>query len=196
MENLWEEFDCKFTLFIPSNYHNKYPLSKYTDWVNYWLDKEWVELAAHGHYHQCKMDGIGEQEFLELNYKEATDRIMDSHNEWQSCGYFPKGFRMPGWGYNPESGKAVNENYKYIALHDDDKNNSIFIDCRNFYGHDGIHQTDSIQVCNNTFMFHSHIAGDWNDNIWNEKNYENFRNILSYLEKNYKLSYKTIGELI
>jgi len=54
LKNLWEEFGCKFTLFIPSNYHGEYPLSEHKDWVNYWLEQEWVELAAHGHYHQCQ----------------------------------------------------------------------------------------------------------------------------------------------
>ena len=65
------------------------------------------------------------------------------------------------------------------------------------FGHDGINETDSINIWNeNTFMFQSHIAGDWNDNIWNEKNYENFRNVLEYLQKSYKLDYRTIGELV
>tara|TARA_B100001123_G_scaffold448273_1_gene608611 strand:- start:3660 stop:4340 length:681 start_codon:yes stop_codon:yes gene_type:complete len=196
LENLWEEFDCKFTLFIPSNYHNKYPLSKYTDWVNYWLNKEWVELAAHGHYHQCQSEGIGECEFLELDYKGATDRILDSQNEWQSAGYFPKGFRMPGWLCNEESGKAIGENYKYVAIHSH-LNDNIDFGTKTIKGEDGIHKIDSINVWNNnTFMFQSHIAGETNDNNWTEENYENFRKILSYLEKNYKLSYKTIGELI
>ena len=45
-------------------------------------------------------------------------------------------------------------------------------------------------------MFQSHIAGDWNDNIWNEENYENFKNVLEYLRKSYKLKYVTLGELI
>ena len=45
-------------------------------------------------------------------------------------------------------------------------------------------------------MFQSHIAGDWNDNVWNKKNYENFRNVLEYLQKSYKLNYITLGELI
>ena len=45
-------------------------------------------------------------------------------------------------------------------------------------------------------MFQSHIAGDWNDNIWNENNYINLKNVLEYLQKSYKLKYKTIKELL
>ena len=44
-------------------------------------------------------------------------------------------------------------------------------------------------------MFQSHIAGDWNDNIWNKDNYENFREVLIYLSSLYELNYVTLGEL-
>ena len=45
-------------------------------------------------------------------------------------------------------------------------------------------------------MFQSHIAGDWNDNVWSEENYENFRNVLEYLAKCYKLEYVKLGDLV
>ena len=35
LEELNKEFGCKFTLFIPSNYHEKYPLSKHQSWVDF-----------------------------------------------------------------------------------------------------------------------------------------------------------------
>ena len=196
LKNLWEEFGCKFTLFVPSNYHGKYPLSEHKDWVNYWLEQEWVELAAHGHHHDCRDGGPGECEFFELNYQQAVDRIMESHNEWQSVGYFPKGFRMPGWLCNQDSGKAIGENYEYVAIHSH-LNNDIDFGTKTIKGEDGIHKTDSINIWNkNTFMFKSHIAGETNDNNWNKKNYENFRNVLEYLQKSYKLNYITLGELV
>ncbi len=44
-------------------------------------------------------------------------------------------------------------------------------------------------------MFQSHIQGDWNDNIWSEENYLNFKNILNYLSTNNELQFKTISEL-
>ena len=45
-------------------------------------------------------------------------------------------------------------------------------------------------------MFQSHIAGDWNDNIWNLDNYKNFKNIMSFLSKEYKLNFVTLEELL
>ena len=74
-------------------------------------------------------------------------------------------------------------------------NKGIDFGCDTFYGCDGIHETENINMWDNKFMFQSHIAGDWNDNCWNEKNYNNFRNILEYLSTQYKLSYKTVSEL-
>ena len=44
-------------------------------------------------------------------------------------------------------------------------------------------------------MFQSHIAGDWNDNVWNEFNYEQMRMSLSHL-KDHKPEYKTLSECV
>ena len=196
LENLWEEFGCKFTLFIPSNYHGKYPLSKHKDWVEFWKNKDWVELAAHGYYHQCERTDIGECEFFELDTEEKTeDRIQKCFDEWQSAGYIPKGWRNPGWLAHPNAIKVLGKYFKYAAIHEE-HNRGMLWDCETFVGCDGINETDSIQLYGDTFMFQSHIAGDWNDNIWNKKNYKNFRNVLEYLQKSYKLDYKTIGELV
>ena len=196
LKNLWEEFGCKFTLFVPSNYHGKYPLSKHKDWVDFWLNQEWVELAAHGHFHQCETEGIGECEFFELDTGDkASQRIGECLTEWEKVGYKPKGWRNPGWLAHPNAVKLLGKYFDYSAIHQE-HNRGMIWDCKTFEGEDGIHKTDSISIWNkNTFMFQSHIAGDWNDNVWNKENYENFRNVLEYLQKSYKLNYCTLGEL-
>ena len=195
LKNLWEEFGCKYTLFIPSNYHRKYPLSEHKDWVEYWKKQEWVELAAHGHFHQCEREGIGECEFFELDTEEKTQqRIGECLTEWGKVGVKPKGWRNPGWLAHPNAIKVLGKYFNYSAIHEE-HNQGINWDCKTFTGHDGINETDSIKIYGDTFMFQSHIAGDWNDNVWNKENYENFRNVLEYLEKSYKLNYCTLGEL-
>ena len=196
LEELNKEFGCKFTLFIPSNYHGKYPLSKHKDWVDFWKKKDWVELAAHGHFHQCKRTDIGECEFFELeNVIHATNRVMKCLTEWNKVGHKPKGWRNPGWLAHPNAISVIGEFFEYSAIHKE-HNHNIPWKCKTFEGCDGINETDNIGIFNdNTFMFQSHIAGDWNDNVWNEENYENFRNILEYLSKSYKLKYYTLGEL-
>ena len=195
LKNLWEEFGCKFTLFIPSNYHGKHPLSKHKDWVDFWRNQEWVELAAHGHFHQCERKDIGECEFFELDTEvKAEERIQQCLNEWKGVGYTPKGWRNPGWLAHPQAIQIIGKHFKYAAIHNE-HNHDIKWPCNTFTGHDGINQTESIQMYDDTFMFQSHIAGDWNDNIWNKNNYENFREVLIYLSSLYELNYVTLGEL-
>ena len=196
LKNLWEEFGCKFTLFIPSNYHGKYPLSQHKDWIDFWKKQEWVELSAHGHYHQCERTDIGECEFFELDTEDkALQRIGECLTEWNKVEYKPKGWRNPGWLAHPNAVKVLGKYFDYSAIHEE-HNRGLSWDCKTFIGCDGIHETDSIKIYGDTFMFQSHIAGDWNDNIWNEENYKNFRNVLEYLSENYKLNYKTLGELV
>ena len=192
IEELNKEYGCKFNLFIPSNYHNKYPITK--EWVDFWKSKDYVELSNHGHYHKCKNKGVGEMEFFELNLSESVQRIQKSLELWKKCGYKPKGFRAPGWGLTQESVDAVSSYFDWIAGHTN-INKGLSFGTQFFEGCDGIHETDNIDLWENRFMFQSHIAGDWNDNCWNEKNYNNFRNILEYLSTQYKLSYKTMSEL-
>ena len=195
LEELNKEFGCKFNLFIPSNYHNKYPLSQFKDWVEFWRKKDWVELSAHGHFHQCERTDIGECEFLELDYNSAIKRIDDSMVEWTKCDYIPKGFRMPGWLCNQDSGRAIGERYSFVAIHSH-LNDNINFGTHTIKGEDGIHKTDSIELWDNKrFMFQSHIAGKTNENNWTGDNYENFRNILTFLQNNYKLSYKILGDI-
>ena len=44
-------------------------------------------------------------------------------------------------------------------------------------------------------MFQSHIAGEWNDNVWNEANYKQMRLSLSYL-KDQGAKFKTLSECL
>ena len=196
LENLWEEFGCKFTLFIPSNYHGKYPLSEHKDWVNHWKSKEWVELAAHGHYHQCERTDIGECEFFELDTKDKNEqRISACLLEWEKVGHKPVGWRNPGWLAHPEAVKVIGKYFDYAAIHEE-HNHGIPWDCKTFFGCDGIHETDSIKIYKDTFMFQSHIAGKTNDNNWNEDNYKHFRKIIKFLKENYHFKFKLLRELL
>ena len=196
LEELNKEFGCKFTLFIPSNYHGKYPLSEHKDWVEFWKSKDWVELSAHGHHHQCERDDIFECEFYELDteYK-ALKRVKLCLEEWDKVGHKPMGWRNPGWAAHPEAIKVVGKYFDYAAIHEE-HNYGIPWKCKTFVGCEGINKKDSIKLYGNTFMFQSHIAGETNDNNWTVENYKNFKNILEFLSKSYKLNYVTMKELI
>jgi len=193
-----EEFGCKFVQFIPSNYHGKYPLSEHRNWVTYWDSLNWIELAAHGHYHDCRMGGPGECEMTEHNYLSAKQRLEDCLDEWDKVGIKPIGWRMPGWLATQESFDAVSEKFDYIAIHESHNNNILIKNIKTFKGADGIHLDDfNLTLWNdNTIMFQSHIAGLTNDNNWNKQNYENFRQVLLFLKENHNINFKLLNELI
>jgi hypothetical protein len=194
-----EEFGCKFVQFIPSNYHGKYPLSKHKKWIDYWKSLKWIELAAHGHYHDCRKGGPGECEMTEHDYHSACKRLDECLAEWDKVNIKPKGWRMPGWLGSQGSFDAVADKFDYMAIHEF-HNNGMLIknNIKVFQGADGIHKDDcNVNIWNdNTIMFQSHINGPTNDNNWNQENYKNFRDILIFFKENYKIKFKLLKELL
>lgn len=196
LESLWKEFGAKFTLFIPSNFHKQYPISDHKDWITWMLSKPYLELAAHGHYHQCDNPGFGQMEFAELqNIDKIFDRIDGMMWEWMKVGYKPKGWRNPGWIASNESIKQLSKTFEWVALHEQHNHGIIWDGPKMLFGHIGIHESSISIQPNNTIMFQSHIAGEWNDNIWSEKNYNHFREVLKELKLMDKLEFKTLSEI-
>ena len=117
LEELNKEFGCKFNLFIPSNYHNKFALSKHKDWIDFWKEKDWVELSAHGHFHQCERTDVGECEFFDMNEDECIERINNMMHEWSEVGYLPEGWRNPGWICKQHCVEHLSNVFNWAALH-------------------------------------------------------------------------------
>ena len=192
LKALNKDYGVKFNLFIPSNYHDKFPITK--EFVDFWKQYDWIEMSNHGHYHACKNEGIGEMEFYELNHGEANQRIQESLDLWKSCGYTPKGFRAPGWGVNQQSADAISSYFDWVAGHTD-INKGINWGCHFFEGCDGINEPDSLSLYGKTFMFQSHINGTHNDNVWKEENYLHFERVIQYLLTEYELQFVTISDI-
>lgn len=117
---LYEKYGCKFTFFVPSNYHEQYPLGQYKDWVDDMLSKDWIELAGHGHYHsRINYDpGCKECEFQELiSFVDIDKRVEESLEEWRKTGYIPYGWKMPGWVASDSSLNYVINKFEYVVLH-------------------------------------------------------------------------------
>jgi peptidoglycan/xylan/chitin deacetylase (PgdA/CDA1 family) len=196
LDNLNKEFGAKFTLFIPSNYHGKYPLSKHKDWVDWLKSKEYFELAAHGHFHACERTDIGECEFFELDTTpKVINRLTLLLNEWKQVNHQPLGWRNPGWLTHPGAVELLSNTFKYAAVHYEHNRDLNWGNCKMLFGHDGIHETNIGLHNSNTVMFQSHIAGDWNDNVWNKENYEQLRLSLGYLTNNTYIVFKTLSEI-
>ena len=194
LDELNKEFGAKFTLFIPSNYHYDYPLSKHKDWIDWLKSKKYFELAAHGHFHKCQRNDIGECEFFELDTpKKARDRIQLMLSEWKKVNHKPQGWRNPGWLAHPTVVKELEPHFEYVALHYQ-HNHNLQWGCKMIFGADGIHELN-INLHNGNIMFQSHIAGEWNDNCWNLDNYNQMRVSLKYLIGQGGV-FKTISEII
>ena len=195
LKELNKEFGIKFTLFIPSNYHNQFPLSQHKYWVDWLLSKDYFELAAHGHYHMTSNKQIwGECEFADMQTEEiCQERISLMMDEWEAVNYKPTGWRNPGWLCQSHCVNPLSKIFEYAAVHYE-HNGGIKWDCKMLFGHDGIHETD-IQLHNNALMFQSHIAGDWNKNVWNKSNYEQFRSSLQFIQENYSIEPLFLKEL-
>lgn len=205
MDELNKEYGVKFTLFVPSNHHKKYPISENIDWINFWKNKKYIELASHGCYHDVEKysrSQMGEQEFLELDYEEAKDRIELMMTDWDLVGYIPKGFRFPGWGCTPGSAKAITETFDYLAIHSYLNNRIHFTGkAKIFRGEQSISDINSqtgegIQIWSHGIVFQSHIAGEQNTNNWTNENYEVFRSILESLKKKFELNFIKYEELL
>lgn len=209
LRSLNEEFGAKFTLFCPSNYHQEYPISKHHEWIKELNSIPYFELAAHGHFHQTSdPKRFGECEFAEINlYKDVGLRLYEMWSEWYYCGIIPVGWRNPGWLCS-EGAKSCIERvmkvegfgageyeFKYVALHYE-HNHGMQWNCKTFFGHDGIHQTDIGIHNQDMIMFQSHIAGDWNDNVWNERNYDQLRLSLEHLCNEHQIEFKTLKECL
>ena len=194
LKSLNEKYGCKFNLFIPSNYHDKYPITK--EFVDFWKQYDWIEMSNHGHYHACKNEGVGEMEFYELSTGEANQRIQESLSLWEECGHKPHGFRAPGWGLTQDTANVVSSYFQWIAGHEEINKNIVWpSDTKFFVGCDGINEPNSLSLYGNTFMFTSHINGTHNDNVWTEENYLHFEQVIDYLLSQYELQFTTISEI-
>jgi len=198
LDKLHNLYGVKFTLFIPSNYHNESPLSKHKDWIDWLKSKDYFELAAHGHYHSCIDKKWGEAEFAELDDEiKSKDRIKQMMTEWEAVGHKPEGFRTPGWLCHPAAVGELEKHFKYVAVHYEHNRQQEW-NCKTLYGADGINLNLNAYTSihnEDTIMLQSHIAGEWNDNVWNEKNYNQLDSTLSHLVSSHTIHFKTLSEI-
>lgn len=196
LRSLNEEFGCRFTLFLPSNYHAQWPISEHKEWIKELKSIEWLELAAHGHFHMCNDPReYGECEFAETVGYEAKERILAMEDEWASCDYMPIGWRSPGWLITPNNIKIIEDSFEYAAIHTE-HNLGMEWNCKTFFGHDGIQQ-ENISIHNgDMIMYQSHIAGNHNHNVWNQDNYDQLHLSLTHLFEQYTIEPKLLRECI
>lgn len=203
LRSLNEDFGAKFTCFCPSNYHGEYPISHHLGWMNELLSIPWIEIAAHGARHDTTdPKRFGEMEFAEIQTEEvARERLNWMWAEWMMVQYLPDGWKSPGWVCSEPAKNVIEGSFKYVSLHYEHNMNYPW-KCQTFFGHDGIQQENirlhnvSVRNQDGMIMFTSHIAGDWNHNVWNEANYEQLRLSLEYLTETFDCKFKTLRECL
>lgn len=198
-KQLNDEFGIVFNLFVPSNFHAQFPLSEHKEWVKELSSVLYFSLEAHGHYHQTTdPKQYGECEFAQLTKPwEIAKRLGWLKNEWESCGIdiAQLGWRSPGWLCSENSKVQIERTFKFAALHYE-HNHNLKWNCKTFFGHDGIQQ-ENISIHNgNMIMYTSHIAGNWNRNVWNEENFKQLRISLTHLFENYQITPKFLKECV
>jgi hypothetical protein len=107
---------------------------------------------------------------------------------------------MPGWEFNPESLKAISENFDYLyphPLHIDTYKNisqrARVIDSTNTY--DIQHQIDFNILTNGILILHSHIDGETNRNKWTDFNFSRLQITLNDLFKFFEVETTFIKDL-
>lgn len=195
-----DEFGAKFNFFVPSNYHHRFPISTHKDWIHELSQIPWIELCAHGHFHDTSSRGMyGECEFGEyLTPNVIQERISMLLSEWSECGVKPIGWRSPGWVCTQDAADEISKHFKYVAVHNThDKGIEWGPNIHKFYGHDGIHSNQITLQDNDTIMFQSHINGKWNDNKWSNENFEQFKLSLTHLCSKYAdIEFITLNSLV
>lgn len=200
MQHLHETYGVRFTLFIPANYHKKYPLSQYSGWLSDLYSSGMFELAAHGLYHDTSnFATLGECEFFELTSPDEINRRLDMiFDEWYSaCKIIPSGWRSPGWLCSKESCEAIDKRFKYVAIHYQHNNGLEWNNAIPFYGHDDIQSTDISLHNGDMIMFQSHINGSRNRNNWTKSNYMQLEHSIKYLiAENSDIEFVTLDQCI
>lgn len=196
---LYDDYGIKTTCFVPSNYHAQFPLSEHKEWVKELSSVPYFSLEAHGHYHlTTNPKQFGECEFFELVEPfQIVERLNLLKTEWEQCGFdiSQLGWRSPGWLCSENSKVQIEKTFKFAAIHYEHNLNYKW-NCKTFFGHDGIQQ-EHISIHNdNQIMYTSHIAGNWNHNVWNEQNFEQLRISLSHLFENYQITPKFLKECL
>lgn len=199
---IYRDHGIKTTLFVPGNLSGTTDLKFFPDWCKFIDDLEFVEVAGHGFLHDFQNANQTEdyKEFARMNYDDA---IIRCKNIKESLKFFNKtihGWKMPGWEFNPESLKAISENFDYLyphPLHIDTYKNisqrARVIDSTNTY--DIQHQIDFNILTNGILILHSHIDGETNRNKWTDFNFSRLQITLNDLFKFFEVETTFIKDL-
>ena len=193
LDKLHDEFGCRFTLFMPINWHNKFDITENRSWFLELVDRGYFEIAAHGVTH-TGVDGSA-REFLNTSEVILAAKLLMITECFDELDYSPSGIKPPGWDSIPEAANLFCEFFDYF--------------CTDFRGHSPVKYNDSYNIPytysihesydlknynQDIVILHSHINEICGDNGWNSKLYEKVRSDLSNVEFDNRFMVDLINE--
>jgi hypothetical protein len=183
-----EEFGAKFTLFVPANYHYKFPVSEHPDFFKYWNDrKDWAELASHGYSHLI----AGTSRETEFDSLRETEEIKERFNkilyEWNLIGHRPVGFKTPGWLITRESLQWAEHYFQYVVSHPNHRHDNTINPLTEMFHID----------LNDRVILHAHANNSKmarNANNINAENFQGWREQIVELKRLYDCKFMTFSE--
>lgn len=180
MKKVNDKYGARFTFFVPSNYHGRFPISQYPEWMDGLRELGFIEFGAHGHLHDTKHKR-NEAEFHEINTpNEAESRLERLLSEWAEIGEIPTVWKSPGWLISQSSADIVSRLF-YIVHGHREHNADIAWNTSTIFGHYGIHEQSRPRIEGDVMIFQSHINGP-NHNNWNQDNCDNLMKMLDMFQ--------------
>jgi peptidoglycan/xylan/chitin deacetylase (PgdA/CDA1 family) len=114
---LYEEFGCKATLFVPTDWQGRLPLSEHLDWLGWLLEQPGFEVACHGHLHAIGRGSPDPGELRGAGPQAVESVVSQSLEVFQAAGHRPLGFKAPGWFLEPSAYSVLDRHFGYVADH-------------------------------------------------------------------------------
>lgn len=177
MDDLHEQFGCKFTLFTPTNWHDEYDITHYTRWFKEISMRPWYEIGAHGILHSAP-DGSS-REFLFTTPDQLEAKCVQMKETFESLDYEVKGVRPPGWDMIPEAKDIFAEHFDYMATHHIGHEPVKYKDTWDVPYSYCIHDNFNLKsVESDTVILHAHANPKSGDNGWDVRLYQKIRDDL------------------
>ena len=117
LQRLYEEFGCKGTLFVPTDWQGHFPVQQHLDWLDWLLEQPCFEVACHGHLHAVAPGSADPGEFRGIDAEAAEVRIRQSLDVFAEAGHKPLGFKAPGWFLESSAYAMLDRHFRYVADH-------------------------------------------------------------------------------
>ncbi|MCX6800753.1 MAG: DUF2334 domain-containing protein [Candidatus Diapherotrites archaeon] len=187
-------------------------LSKNKGWAKKISDIKNISLELHGYTHFNPLLGTCE-EFRGIAKDETYKKILDAQAEFASIGIKPKVFAPPGWAMNEHIYSFCSTNHISIAnsfyniktkKYSGEKinpmkqsvHNRVLCIPRNVDIHNGSTSDIKHIIKNNGLVsFHSHAKNIGVSNGLTEENVGNLRELILWINKNYKPNFKFFREI-